>query len=326
MACDRDAPAPELDRPELRILETSPAPLDMAYPLERAMRLRFDRYLNPASVVRQSVLVTPAMLDADTGASKGPVVFFEPVYDPYDRLVVFHLAAGVRWTPTTLHTVRLLAPLDASDVTGFRAFDGAPLPESETFSFMSGDAVSDPDRDVDDARPRVRFCDEEDVPGPLPSARSVMRKGCAVGGCHGAGPVLGLDLSGPDAIRGTAVRVVAKQTMTGASVSAPASNPRRFGDDMPRLDPGNPGNSYVVYKLLVNPNNHPATGETLDEPDRWLGELPPPGPPSLQEISRLRSWFVRGEPMPLGGQLHPDEMRSLVRWVLGGAQTPACAP
>jgi hypothetical protein len=326
LACDRDAPEPSTFRPDLQILETRPEPQDTAFPLERALRLRFDRYLLPPSVVRQSVVVTPSLIDAETGAPKGPTVFFEPVYDPCDRIVVFQLASRARWVPSTLHSVRLLAPRDQADVAGFRAFDGAPLAEQVDFSFMTGDAVTDPSEDVDDVMPRVRYCEEDEGLTTLPAVASVLRSSCALAGCHGSSPMLGLDLSGSTAIRSTAVRVVARQTMTGPSVAAPVTNPSRFGDDMPRLEPGNAGNSYLVYKLLVHAGNHPATGETLDAPDPWLGGMAPPGPPPLAELSRLRSWFVRGEPMPLGGHLGPDEMRAIVRWVLQGAPTADCAP
>ena len=323
-ACDRDVPESGVgQRPLLHVLETRPVVQDAAFPLERAMRIRFDRYLRPASVVRQSVLVTPGMLDAD-GAPKGPVVFFEPVYDPYERMVVFTLQPGARWVPTTLHSVTFEPPDDESDMTGFSAFDGAPLAERTKFSFMTGDRVTDPNNDVDDVRPRVRFCETDDATEDLPAAYEVLR-GCASAGCHGGeAPVFGLDLSKPSAIRDTAIRVAARQTLNGTSVGAPVANARRFGDDMPRLDPGNPGNSYLVYKLLVNPNNHPATGETMDEPDPWLGGLPPAGPPPLDELSRLRGWFVQGEPMPPNSSLRPDQMRSVIRWIMQGAETPEC--
>ncbi len=326
LACDRDAPEPTSDRPALKVLETRPEPQDAAFPLERALRMRFDRYLRPTSVVRQSVVVTPSLIDAETGAPKGPTVFFEPVYDPYDRIVVFQLASRARWVPSTLHSVRLLAPKDEADIAGFRAFDGAPLDEQVDYSFMTGAAVTDPTQDVDDVLPRVRYCEEDDGLTTLPAVATVLGSSCSLAGCHGSSPMLGLDLSGPMAIRNTAVRVVARQTMTGPSVAAPVTNPSRFGDDMPRLEPGNAGNSYLVYKLLVQESNHPAAGETVDAPDPWLGGIAPSGPPPREELSRLRAWFVRGEPMPLGGHLEPDEMRAIVRWILQGAPTPDCAP
>jgi len=323
-ACDRDVPEPADERPDLRVLQTLPEAQEPAWPLDRAMRIRFDRYLRPASVIRQSVWVSPGLFDSEAGVPKGPLVFFKPVYDPYERMVVFQLAPGDRWTPTTLHSVKYEPPQDESDVTGFSAFDGAPLAEAVRFTFMTGDAVSDPDHDVDDNLAPVQFCETDEASDRYPAAYEVLRGSCGSASCHGGPePLAGLDLSSPQGIRGTAIRVAARQTSRGASVGAPVANARRFGDDMPRVDPGNAGNSYLVYKLLINGANHPATGETLDD-DPWLGGLPPPGPPSWQELSRLRSWFVQGEPMPRGGHLSSGQMRSVVRWILQGAETPAC--
>ena len=324
LACDRAVPEPVHDRPAPMLVEMRPEPLDTDVPLERAMRLRFDRYLRPASVVRQSVLVTPGFIDPESGALTGPAFFFDPVYDPYDRLVVFQLGRA-RWVPTTLHSVRLFAPVDEADIAGFRAFDGAPFAETVAFSFVAGDLVSKPDADNDDVLPRVRFCEHDDGSDALPAAEVVLRTSCATSGCHGASPVLGMDLSGAAAMRSTAIRVVARQTMTGPSVGGTSDLPHRFGDDMPRVDPGSAGNSYLVYKLLVNRDNHPDPGEAESDSDPWLGGISSPGPSSSLEIDRLRSWFVRGKPMPMNGHLEPNQMRSVVRWVLQGAPVTFCA-
>lgn len=291
------------------------------------MRVRFNRYLRPSSVVRQSVLVTPGLFDADTGAPKGPVVFFEPVYDPYERMVVFLLAPGARWIPTTLHSVTLAVPEDDGDITGFRAFDGEPLDEELTYGFITSDRVSDPEHDIDDARPRVRFCASDEAPTDLPAAFDVLEGNCARSGCHGGGDAtLGLDLSRSARVRDTAIRVVARETLTGATVGAPVANARRFGENMPLVDPGSPGNSYLVYKLLVKPGNHPPAGDVAGEPDPWLGGLPPPGAPALDELTRLRRAFVVGDPMPIDANLRPEEMRAIVRWIAQGAETPECDP
>jgi hypothetical protein len=321
-ACDRDAPDSRFDPPELLVLESEPQPSESSFPLERALRLRFNRYLRPASVVRQSILVTPSIIDPDAGLPKGPTFFFEPVYDPFDRLVVFQLTARSRWVPSTLHTVRLFSPKDDGDMTGFRAFDGAPLKETESYSFMTGERESEP---RDDRLPPVRYCEQDEGSDALPAVATVLRSSCGRAGCHGSSPALGLGLSTRTALQTTAVRVVARQTMTGASVSATASTPSRFGDDMPRIDPGNAANSYLVYKLLIHPQNHPGLHDG-DTPDPWLGGLTPSGPPSYDELSRLRSWFVHGEPMPLEGHLSAHETRAIVRWIIHGAPTSDCLP
>jgi len=133
-----------------------------------------------------------------------------------------------------------------------------------------------------------------------------------------------MNLSDAASISSTAVRVVARQTMTGLVVSTVTTTPIRFGDDMPRVDPGNAGNSYLVYKLLVNLGNHPSGGEDSPADDPWLAGLSSPGPASADEISRLRNWFVRGEPMPPNGSLATVEMRAIVRWILRGAAVSMC--
>jgi hypothetical protein len=134
-----------------------------------------------------------------------------------------------------------------------------------------------------------------------------------------------MDLSGASAVVDTVIRVAARQTMRSATMGGVSSASYRFGDDMPRLDPGNAGNSYLVYKLLVNPENHPDEVDVAEEPDPWLGGITPPASPSLDELERLRSWFVRGEPMPLNAHLLPNETRAVVRWILLGAPVSSCA-
>lgn len=91
---------------------------------------------------------------------------------------------------------------------------------------------------------------------------------------------------------------------------------------MPRVDPGSAGNSYLVYKLIINEGNHGADGELGDDP--WLGGIDSRRPVPSTEIKRLRSWFVRGDPMPPFGHIQPIETRAVVRWILGGAPTHVC--
>jgi len=90
-----------------------------------------------------------------------------------------------------------------------------------------------------------------------------------------------------------AVARVAHQTETGATTGSTNQSPRRFGTNMPIIDPGRPENSYLIYKLLIGvPAYLPEQRGGCPEGDRCE-------PPSPDEIGRLRAWFVRGEPMPL---------------------------
>jgi hypothetical protein len=82
---------------------------------------------------------------------------------------------------------------------------------------------------------------------------------------------------------------------------------------MPIIDPKNPANSYLLYKLLRQPKNfEPCTAGASsplcdgDQDDPCVTNYPliplADGEclqPSADESTRLREWFVRGDPMPL---------------------------
>jgi hypothetical protein len=293
-------------------------------PLERALRVRFDRFLRPTSVLRQSVLVTAGALDPDSGQPLAGSYFFEPRWDPYERVATFALQRGARWVVSTLHTAVVRPPSEGSGVAGIRAFDDAPLGQPLWFEFTTGETVTDPGHDVDDAWPRVSYCEPVSGPPRLPAIRSVLGASCALAACHAPpGPAFGMDLSSAAAIRATALRVVAHQTVSSSAAGQPFVNPERFGENMARIDPGNPGDSYLLYKLLVNLGNYPAWNDPENGEAGWQTGLPPPSPPSGDEVERLRAAFVRLSPMPLGGTLKVSAMRALVAWIAQGASMPA---
>ncbi|HZF49573.1 MAG TPA: hypothetical protein VE093_13030 [Polyangiaceae bacterium] len=135
---------------------------------------------------------------------------------------------------------------------------------------------------------------------------------CVFGGCHQSnellGAAMGLDLSTPDAIAMTAINRVAKQTQQGEAADEPDRSPIRFGRAMPIIDPQNPGNSYLLYKLAVGMS---ATGDSA---------------PTPEEIARLRGSVVVGMPMPPkpGVPIRPIDMSAIADWIAQGAPTPAC--
>ncbi|MCA9623465.1 MAG: hypothetical protein KC731_30800 [Myxococcales bacterium] len=156
-----------------------------------------------------------------------------------------------------------------------------------------------------------------------PSCRvsgDLMQKGlfstCAFGQCHG-GPsdqiAAGLDLTTPQAVAATALGVTAHQTQTGEEAVVPDQDPARFGRAMPLVDPGNPGNSYLLYKVLANPLAFASLAE-VDSLD----------PALVEEIDRLRASVVVGLPMPTpAGNLPPlgPEMRDDTGAILTGFET-----
>jgi hypothetical protein len=151
---------------------------------------------------------------------------------------------------------------------------------------------------------------------------------CAFAGCHGPGAqsgasslAMGLDLSSPSGLSATALGVTAHQTQVGEGAEQGETSPLRFGRAMPIIDPGNPGNSYLLYKVLIHPLNHP-------RPD---GEL---WPALGAELERLRDAFVSGLPMPApsassspsglssddpDGTLSAAHARAIAAWIASGA-------
>jgi hypothetical protein len=138
-------------------------------------------------------------------------------------------------------------------------------------------------------------------------------------------------------LMGTAIDKVAHETLVAVG-SRPLVNPR-FGANMPIVARGEPSNSYLLYKVLLNPDNYAtrdcssgrtATSDCSGGSDNWC-VLPsdcsadpatcaariacvvdsggtcyraalPPGSsiaPSADELRRLRNWFAAGQPMPL---------------------------
>lgn len=286
--------------------------------------LRFDRFLEPATVNRQAIRVY-------TGdPEKVGLVGFEVEYDPVERVVEYRLPDGVQYQPHALYQIELLQPEDATSA-GIRAFDGAPLRELDvplSASFLTGDGPAEVTRE------------------PAPTCSEIVSEvfeqkvgGCASGNCHaafsnnfGAAPH-GLWLEGRRNFAATAIGEIARQTETGDTAGgAGLESSPRFGVQMPLVAPRNPGNSYLVYKLLRNPANYEActasaTSPYCDEPvDPCESSHPalPLGPgecvaPSAEELVRLREWFVRGEPMPLVGSIGLTSLRRVSRFIASGA-------
>ncbi len=278
-------------------------------PTDVTLVLRFDRFLRPDTAIRQSInfytgdpsnLVPPA-----SGTGPEPT----PSYDLMERSVRYVLPPGFTLEPHTLYSVELPIYSD-SQPFGFRAFDGAPLAGTEPvrFSFVTGAGPGD-------AVPAA------DVPTCESFLSTVSR--CAGGTCHGrggSGPAMGLDLESASDLRTTAVGRPAHQTEIGDTTGVADQDAARFGANMPIIDPGRPDNSYLMYKLLIGPEPYqPAAGEDCPAGDSC--EVP-----ATDELDRLRSWFVHGEPMPwLSPEerfIHHDEARLIQTFIDKG---DACA-
>jgi hypothetical protein len=279
---------------------------DCGVATDAAITLRFDRFLDPATVNRQAIRVFTG--DPSGGASLPP---FSVAYDPVERVVQFKIPSGNAFVSHTLYRLELVVPVEPGDA-GIRAFDGAPLAEgavplSASFFTAQGPAGSTP--------PTPPTCDDilEEV------FRDPTTGGCSSAECHrgvgnsiGAAPE-GLWLDGRANLRTSAIGRVAHETELGDFAGIPTQNNLRFGVQMPIIDPKNPANSYLLYKLLRQPKNfEPCTAGASsplcdgDQDDPCVTNYPliplADGEclqPSADESTRLREWFVRGDPMPL---------------------------
>jgi hypothetical protein len=272
------------------------------------IEVRFDRYLLPKTAVRQSILVY--------SGDRGNSVLLEPTYDVLERVVTYRPGFGARLTPGIVYEVALTLPDEDPNGYGFRAFDGAPLVRGDVplhFSFRT--ARSAPPAPAD-----------APLPGCADALAVLSATGCGSLGCHtsdGHGP-MGLALDSASALRDTAIRRVAHETDSGPYTGRPLVDPPRFGLDMSIIDPGSSETSYLVYKLLVNPENFGGRCET-----RHAVELPPGTCPlaSDAERARLHDAFVALDPMPPGGAgiaQRLDGLRTLLGFIDAGATTAGC--
>lgn len=303
---------------------TADAPPECGVPIGNSITLRFNRYLRASTAVRQSISVY-------TGSPDNGIGLLRPEYDVVERVVVYRLTQPLE--PGTLYSVELLSA-NSPSAFGFQAFDGAPLDDGGApvkFSFFT--------RRNRESPPVLPL-------EPVPSCDRILEifanAGCTATGCHGGEiPSAGLLLDGTESVFQTAVNRAARQTELGAVVGVPLQDPVRFGLQMPIIDPGQPANSYLLYKLFRGEFSH------------WLGPDDPGRctsrysvalgldcvPPPESELTRLREWFVRGSPMPpppMGGSdavgsagapgsatpegtLFRPELREIQRFIAGGA-------
>ncbi len=138
---------------------------------------------------------------------------------------------------------------------------------------------------------------------------------CALGGCHASSnagtpsfAAMGLELGDASAIERTARSRTAHETEQGERASVPDESPFRFGRAMPLIDPGNPGNSYLVYKMLIHPAYTHADSSAKSG-----------------EFERLRGAFVMGEAMPIASTpVRAEALQALSQWIADGATAHAC--
>ena len=267
-----------------------------------ALELRFDRYLDPSTTIRQSYCLSS---DTTNPTSLGECngVPTSPAYDPVSRALVIYLNEDLK--SGTQYRLTLFSPpadTTADPLTkGLRAFDGVPLERTLTFVFDTGFIPMGTERE----QPPAAFTDCKPVQQAFGGCTS----------CHtnrdnttGLTPPMGLNLQ--LAALPASINRVAVQTQHGGDATTPSTSVRNFGTNMPLIAPQAPGNSYLLYKALALEGYDP---ENLAE----------------GETERLRN-FITGYPMPAvepaSGPLdvvqNAERMLLISRWIAAGATCP----
>jgi hypothetical protein len=199
-------------------------------PADGVIQIAFDRYLDPATITRQAIAIADGANQA-LAPDLAPLV----VYDPIARTVT--LAPPKQPWLTQGQPYKIFFSMEAD---GLRAIDRAKLWDGQplAYAFVVGPPANRP------LEPPVSFC--RDV---LP----IFYAKCNVPTCHGSGDraAASLVLDTSAGVANTALNRVAQGANTGPRAGAGQSPQpgRPFGVDMPLIDPGNPGNSWLLYKI-----------------------------------------------------------------------------
>jgi hypothetical protein len=297
-------------------------------PDDGTIQIAFDRLLSPSSVTRQSF-----SLSDDSGNYLNPVI----TYDPVRRVVTLSTNSGGAWlTEGVTYNVSMgvAKASDSTGLTGPKAIDGATLTKAvtETFLAVASTGAESEYRTID-------LCNDV-----LP----LFQNDCSSTNCHGTPPGdgtyprEGLALDSPIGLANTAIGRVSQESNTGAQAGlGTAASAAPFGIDMPIIDPGNPGNSWLMYKLLLAPGSPALSPNPLSCGGTAVSPLPAPAlnastanpdaptvALSASEQSILNE-LILGEQMPYppNAALAIDELERISAWIAQGAmvvQCPSC--
>lgn len=293
------------------------------------IQIAFDRYLDPLTVSRQSFLVR----DAFGQFINPPVVSYDPV-----AMTATLSSPNPVGTPWLIEGQPYTLELGIYDVDagsgGVRSITGASLDpaQSRLIGFNVGPAGG-----VPFSEPKTNFC--ADV---LP----IFLNKCSAGTCHGssANAAASLVLTTSKGVSFTAISRVAQGANTGprSGLGTPAQNV--FGIDMPIVDPGNPGNSWLLYKVLLArlptidggaPGAIACSGSAdgaVPAPAASYAPLVATAPASETALHEL-SDSVLGREMPYPAAkptfnsqlpLTQDERQRIRLWIAQGATVPEC--
>jgi hypothetical protein len=329
-ACDAGKQADQQTKgPPIRIKEVSVGP-NRTLPADGEIQIALDRYLLPQSITRQSVFVVTA-----GGEPADPALLTR--YDPMSRTISVRGSKDVWLTPGQPYKlVFSLPPNDDVDDRGLRAIDRAALDPNQPLeiAFFASDATGEKNEK------NVDFCGDV-----LP----ILSMKCVAGTCHasGGGAAAALILDNFTGVRETAIQRVANGANTNARAGQPDDPHRVFGVGMPLIDPDEPGNSWLLYKIELARLPGVDSGTSLSfvcnkVPDKDEVALPTVDPyrfvvkvdpPSDLERAILHD-YVPGREMPFPSSpivnqsseqaLSFDERQRLRLWIAQGAKMTEC--
>ncbi len=300
LACDRGVPIPGDDVAPLHLVDVNIGP-QRALILGDPIELAFDRYLDPASATRQSF----AVVDGFGTLAPTPQVD----YDPETRTVRISAASDPWLLADQPYTLIVGIPQPGEFLGGVRGLDGGTLTPDQNlriaFMVREGQARA--------PSPPVSVCEQ---------IQPLLTRACA--SCHD-GTTLGLDLRDADGLQRTALRKVAR-----GSVTSPLSQPTGVGfGNATLLAPPSAATSYLLDKILLHaPGTHESRAsctqpQTQDEP-LAVQIIEDPGD---IERARLRE-RVHGMAMPPTDSgiapLSLHERRVLSRWIREGSPLATC--
>jgi hypothetical protein len=332
-------------------------------PANQPIELAFDRLLLPITVTRQT-------FELSDNANPPNFVTCSIAYDPVARVVTLSPTIPAQLMVGTTYVLSVLSYSDTTNPNGLHAIDGATMdpdvktyPRTITFPVVAASATP-PVTCNGIVGPCMSFC--TDI---VPIVNAGGAQGCSGSSvchngtlfAHGGSIAAGLALTGPPMsetvagktipsiaqfILGTAINRLSIESTQGA-LSEPGPPSSHFGQDMPIIDTttvvdpamggplgpsgsGDPGNSYLIYKVLMA-----GSGGSLP-----TGAAPLPSvysftwaPLSDVERATLAS-MIPGREMPLFStnlDLYPnpnglpvDSLERLSLWMAQGAPLASC--
>ena len=314
---------------------------DPSIPADGFIQLAFDRYLLPDTITRQSWLILDANHQPLT------TLGLKTTYDPIARTVTLSGpdGPGKPWLlPSQVYHLLLpIPPDDVTDQSGFRAIDRAPLAAAHDYIFRTTAETHQTT-----IEPKVDFCGD---------VFPIFSGSCSGSTCHGPNspveggteggtdytrPAMSLVLTTADGIQYTALHRVSQEANTGARAGAVTSPGSTFGVDMAIIEPGNPGASWLMYKVdLEPPAPPPQSGAVFDLPPcfapKGLPETPQLTVPILPVVAwrdaddaelRVLNDKVLGKAMPYASVpssgLTFQERERIRAWIAQGATIAEC--